>query len=72
MPAVFQRHLGDALHDRFYLSISPEVVRQLDWVIPVGVFQHNIPLQRRRQGYTGRSVGLLRQTHYSFIASLSL
>lgn len=41
MPAVFQRHLGDVLHDGFYLMFSPEVVRQLDWVICVGVFQLN-------------------------------
>ena len=37
--AVFQRHLDNALNNMLELLVSPEVVRQLDWMIVVGPFQ---------------------------------
>ena len=39
--AVFKRLLDNALHNMLELLVSPEVVRQLDWMIVVGPFQLN-------------------------------
>jgi len=34
--SVFKRLLDNALHSKLYLSVNPEVVRQLDYMIVVG------------------------------------
>jgi len=38
-PPVFERHLANALNNVLELLVSPEVVRQLDWMMAVGPFQ---------------------------------
>ena len=37
--SVFKRHLDNALNNALKLLVSPELVRQLDWMITVGPFQ---------------------------------